>query len=408
MGFPECKLVPFGSTFTGLGFKNCDLDIFVNLGKDFSIDETMMDKEVELRSLTKRVSSILRLEDRFRRTTPILFCRVPIVRVVDRVTGARCDLNLISRMGIGNSVWLRSCAESDRRVRSLILLVKFFCARQGLTGHGRGDHLNGYTVVLMAIFFLQTRQLLHPLALQQRVEGDQLLIIGWNFAFCSDRGKLPSLPQVHSSLMELLVDFFRFYSGFSFSTEAVCPLEGDILLRYSLEHGAFLPSSIRSSKTFRDQTVKIKWDTPLVVQDPFELNRNVAEKVSMLRLNRLVNLFSNAGDLLYKITEEQGVEEGSRVCVWMLFEPRLPSYCGVKESLQQNKKCSPTPAVQNDAGEFPDEGGRESEVEELVECDSTQTERGSDCAYDVSPIFEHGPVVLPAMQLLKSRIHEYA
>merc|ERR1711864_33469 len=103
-----------------------------------------------------------------------------------------------------------------------------------------------------------------------------------------------------------------------------------------------------------------------------------------------------------------GVEEGSRVSVWMLFEPRLPSYCGVKESLQQNKKCSPTPAVQNDAGEFPDEGGRESEVEELVECDSTQTERGSDCAYDVSPIFEHGPVVLPAMQLLKSRIHEYA
>jgi DNA polymerase sigma len=31
--FPNCKTHRFGSTVSGLGFKNCDLDIFMEIGK---------------------------------------------------------------------------------------------------------------------------------------------------------------------------------------------------------------------------------------------------------------------------------------------------------------------------------------------------------------------------------------
>lgn len=31
--FPRCKVKKFGSTYTNLGFKNCDLDVYVDIGK---------------------------------------------------------------------------------------------------------------------------------------------------------------------------------------------------------------------------------------------------------------------------------------------------------------------------------------------------------------------------------------
>lgn len=34
--FPKCKTYKFGSTQTGLGFKECDLDIYMDIGKIFN------------------------------------------------------------------------------------------------------------------------------------------------------------------------------------------------------------------------------------------------------------------------------------------------------------------------------------------------------------------------------------
>lgn len=36
--FKNCTTYRFGSTVSGLGFKNCDLDIYVDIGKIFVLD----------------------------------------------------------------------------------------------------------------------------------------------------------------------------------------------------------------------------------------------------------------------------------------------------------------------------------------------------------------------------------
>lgn len=35
--FPKCKIINFGSTAVGVGFKNCDLDIYLDIGINFFV-----------------------------------------------------------------------------------------------------------------------------------------------------------------------------------------------------------------------------------------------------------------------------------------------------------------------------------------------------------------------------------
>ena len=92
---------------------------------------------------------------------PIANARTPIIRLKERRTGIKCDINVVSRMGVKNTEYVDFCRELDPRCLPLISILKYFSSTPEITGRGKGGHMNSYTLVLMVIFFLQKKNILH-------------------------------------------------------------------------------------------------------------------------------------------------------------------------------------------------------------------------------------------------------
>ena len=103
----------------------------------------------------------------------IVNAKTPIVRVQDSFSGIKCDLNTATTMGVMNSAYVRFCADFDPLARNFIMIVKVFAKEHNLSGSGRGDHFSSYSIVLLAIFFLQKQTILHSLSVLQNVPGLQ-------------------------------------------------------------------------------------------------------------------------------------------------------------------------------------------------------------------------------------------
>ena len=152
--------------------------------------------------------------------------------------------------------------------------------KHGLIGRGLGDHLNSYSVVLMAIFFLQIQNILPSVEiLQSNIDED--LYCGWNVAFNKD---FVGENSNRSNVTEFLEEFFRFYSNFPYETHIICPLIGQPVKKYNLKYNFILPNALSKSRNFEMKKDKFDLNKCLVVQDPFELTKNVSRSVSPFKL----------------------------------------------------------------------------------------------------------------------------
>ena len=290
-GLPAAGVTPFGSSACGLGLRNCDLDLCV---------EGM--KGLERRRRTEAVAGLLRRHSRFRDLQVITGCRTPIVRLADRRTGVRCDVSACSRMGVHNTRYVRHCLGSEPRARTLAMVVKCFARRHGITGTGPGDHLNSYSLALRVIFFLQTRGLLHPLAVLRQVPGiEDVTINDYDFSYCSDPSLLPALAPHPATAAELLHGFLRYFAAFDYRGAAV-----------SLEHGLPLARAGLAA------------GGPLVVLDPFEVGRSVTAGVSGSRLAVMTAAMGTAAGLLDSLHTAEEHRRGNFFLT--LMEPGFPEF----------------------------------------------------------------------------------
>ena len=176
------------------------------------------------------------------------------------------------------------------------MVVKCFTKRHNLTGSGRGDHLTSYSFVLMVIFFLQSEGILHPLNILQNVPGvENIIIDGFNVAFSTDRSQLPPLQPNNSSLTDFLRNFFEYFTLFDFENNVICPLLGSPVLRDNLRTGVDLPDCLHN---YNRGQGRLKLETTIVIQDPFELTRNVSGNLSVRKLDRIVTMFRAAALVL--------------------------------------------------------------------------------------------------------------
>ena len=279
--FPDCKVVPYGSFSSGFAFENCDLDVYTNLGHSV-LDESSAKPSSQWndREKTRVVAEILRRNERFRSATAVTNAKVPIVKIKDRRTGIRCDVNSSSAMGVKNSQFLNFCKNYDRRVEQLVKIVKYFAYKHGIIGSGIGPHFNSYTVVVLVIFFLQSKHVLPTVAsLQEDIPED--FCENWNFAFNKDRKTSLENDQ---PISELLLEFFRFYASFPFSTDVVSPNVGTAVNKQMIEAGEG-PWDNKIESLSR----KLNIYKEVVIQDPFELSKNLSKNVSSSRLAHLIS-----------------------------------------------------------------------------------------------------------------------
>jgi len=321
--FEDCSLVPFGSSASGIGTFDSDVDLYLDLTHHFT------NIPGKARRLVPEVWKLVWQRERFRGSVPVRHCRVPVVRIKDRFTGMKADLSISSRKGVENTTWLKFCAEADPRIKNLMILFKWFCKQQGISGSGIGDHLNGYACMLLVVFFLQVAGIL-PSVFELQENAEEHIIEGWNFAFAPDFELFIVEPSF--TVMDLLIDLFHFYSNFKFAEDTVCCYRGLQVSKQSFKKSD-LPDCFEGRKQLRlgkkGRRLYDLWGRDLVIQDPFELDRNVTGNVSTTRLEKVASSFKVASEIL------DAIQEGNRVNVWMMFEPNFASFRDLKrEPLQ--------------------------------------------------------------------------
>ena len=211
------------------------------------------------------------------------------MKLKDRRTSIKCDIQNSSKMGVRNSggrenvgfsvfiigfffaEFLKCCNDAEERFLPLVCIVKYICIEHGILGSGLGSHINSYTLVLLVLFFLQNKKLIPSVQhLQQDIEEE--FIDSWNFAFCRKKIEAKLNQSEKFSVSELLYQFFDFYATFDYGSLMISPLAGFPLKKYNVKHGLDLPSCLARNTNFCRTRCQLNTKTELVLQDPFEVS----------------------------------------------------------------------------------------------------------------------------------------
>lgn len=124
--------------------------------------------------------------------------------------------------------------ELDMRVRPLTFSIRRWAQACGLTNPSPGRWISNFSLTCLVMFFLQ--QLRQPIlptisALAKAAEPSDIRVTedGINCTFGRDLERLAFRSRNQSSLSELLLQFFEFYSQFDFHNRAISLNEGRAL-----------------------------------------------------------------------------------------------------------------------------------------------------------------------------------
>nr|XP_040226719.2 terminal uridylyltransferase Tailor-like [Anopheles coluzzii] len=297
--YPAVKCYPFGSRVIGTGSYTSDLDIFVDLQEVYYGRNDKPGVESITESILK-VEKILKNTKQWTIDEIILNSRVPLLKVINHRFNMKCDLTFSNGLAHRNSLLLEYLLNLQPSSRMLVCYLKKW---------NREKYLNGYTISLMVIYFLQLMGWLPNVSTLQVDPQNDVIIDGWNAGFAT-----PTLEELnHKSkpfeIIVLVEEFFHFYGFYAnfivLEIEVISPFYVDsssvkTLLKSDFESPDYsrVPSQFKRLKQY---LLKHKNDTnprhqfaynrPLVVQDPFELSHNVAKGISPEMAGRIIRLF---------------------------------------------------------------------------------------------------------------------
>jgi len=247
--FPQAEVVPFGSSVNTFGANTTDLDMIVNFASEgsTSIQESRLQfhtkVDVGSRSLSRTYcNEIASLVEHFlpgcQDIQRIPRARIPIFSYRQTFLGIDVDVTF-EPSGTAMSELLYLFGELDQRVRPLVFNVRHWSTEQGLIGNTRPtQYFKNFQITLLVIFFLQNKYGMLPsfndLKKKARPE-DKFDAAGLNLTFVRDiSGLQPILNREwtsQTSLSQMLIDFFEFYSTFEFEKYRLCLLTGDMISR---------------------------------------------------------------------------------------------------------------------------------------------------------------------------------
>ncbi|MQL74249.1 hypothetical protein Taro_006591, partial [Colocasia esculenta] len=143
--WPNARLYLYGSCANSFGVSNSDIDICL------AIDENDINKSEVLLKLADVLQS-----DNLQNVQALTRARVPIVKLMDPLTGLSCDICINNILAVVNTKLLRDYAKIDVRLRQLAFIVKHWAKKRGVNDTYQGT-LSSYAYVLMCIHFLQLR-----------------------------------------------------------------------------------------------------------------------------------------------------------------------------------------------------------------------------------------------------------
>ncbi|XP_028980216.2 poly(A) RNA polymerase GLD2 isoform X2 [Esox lucius] len=252
--FPLARLYLAGSSLNGFGSRNSDADLCLVI-QAAPVDQR--NDAVYVLSLIQQLFYRLSYIER----PQLIRAKVPILKFRDKVSGVEFDLNVNNTVGIRNTFLLRSYANTEQRVRPIILVIKRWARHHGINDASKGT-LSSYTLVLMVLHYLQT--LPEPVIPSLQKEYPECFSPTMEIHLVPERPK--DIPLYSSSndasLGELLLGFLKYYASvFSWDKQVI-----------SVREAKALPKS--NSLEWRDKFI--------CVEEPFDgtnTARAVHEKV---------------------------------------------------------------------------------------------------------------------------------
>ncbi|KAJ8719867.1 hypothetical protein PYW08_012042 [Mythimna loreyi] len=256
---PGCTIEPFGSVVTGLGIKTSDVDCYVALpnGEQPHIGHVIRARNV-----------LNRYHRKFSQIIAITTAKVPIVKFFHLPTQCQCDVNFKSPAGVRNSQLVAFLLHYDKRALPLAVLIKYWSKVHKFTGT---NLMGNYSLILMLIFYLQLMNIIPSIYELQR-NVPPYYVDSWNTAFDAS---MTSNTRNSDTLYELLGGFFKCYSTFNYKENMISPYMGRVINKKCFDNFDMPEEySLYKNQVSKDVRKKLKTDSKICIQDPFEHNRN--------------------------------------------------------------------------------------------------------------------------------------
>ncbi|XP_027334652.1 UTP:RNA uridylyltransferase 1 isoform X2 [Abrus precatorius] len=287
--WPTAKLYLYGSCANSFGVSKSDIDVCL------AIEEADLDKS----KIIMKLADILQ-SDNLQNVQALTRARVPIVKLMDPVTGISCDICINNLLAVVNTKLLRDYARIDARLRQLAFIIKHWAKSRGVneTYHGT---LSSYAYVLMCIHFLQLRR---PAILPCLQEMEATYSVTVDDIDCTYFDQVEKLCDfgVHNkeTIAQLVWGFFYYW--------AYCHDYANTVI--SVRTGSII------SKREKDWTRRIGNDRHLIcIEDPFEISHDLGRVVDKHSIKVLREEFERAADIM---------QYDPSPCI-KLFEPYVPS-----------------------------------------------------------------------------------
>ncbi|KAI6782719.1 Poly(A) RNA polymerase protein-like protein [Emericellopsis cladophorae] len=266
----------------------------------------------------------------------------------EKDAGVQCDINFSAHLGFQNTILLRCYAHTDPRVRPMILFVKHWAKMRNINSAYLGT-LSSYGYVLMVLHYLvnvaqpfvcpNLQQLappvppqMSPLEYENTVEVKGANIRFWrNEAEIQHLAATSQLNRNTSSVGHLIRGFFEYYArsgqirhmhsrGFDWA-QGVISLRtpGGLLSKqskdwvhakhaYQGKYGKFFLDKTEAlgSLPKGDEVKEVRLRYLLAIEDPFELDHNVARTVTHTGVVAIRDEFRRAWKLLHEAGEGPG------------------------------------------------------------------------------------------------------
>ncbi|KAK9729094.1 hypothetical protein K7432_000537 [Basidiobolus ranarum] len=264
---PDTRLFPFGSTVSGFGLRNSDVDFCVCTRGRSSMNP---------RSFVTEFGRILHSHD-LGYVTTIPQAKVPIIKLQDRVSGLSCDIGFNNIIGVYNALLLKTYSQINPQLRQLVTVVKHWAKSRRINEPFTGT-MNSYGYVLMSIFLMQEQGHL-PVLQQIRTDHSkpppQEIVNGCNTYFFDDLKNLPHhwSPEADTQQIgELLYNFFNFYAH-------EMDLDHSVI---SIRTGELIDRADKGWRTYTRKHGRMLYNGGywICIEDPFQVDNNVGRVVS--------------------------------------------------------------------------------------------------------------------------------
>nr|XP_043628434.1 UTP:RNA uridylyltransferase 1 [Erigeron canadensis]XP_043628435.1 UTP:RNA uridylyltransferase 1 [Erigeron canadensis]XP_043628436.1 UTP:RNA uridylyltransferase 1 [Erigeron canadensis] len=270
--WPGARLFLYGSCANSFGFRKSDIDVCLAMG----------DGDIDKSEILLKLADILK-SDNLENVQALTRARVPIVKLMDPVTGISCDICVNNLLAVINTKLLRDYSKIDVRLRQLAFIVKHWAKSRGVNETYQGT-LSSYAYVLMCIHFLQQRKpsilpCLQGMEITYNVNVDNV-----ECSYFDQVDKLQGFGSRNGeSIAQLVWAFFNYW--------AYChDYANDVI---SIRTGSIV------SKREKDWTRRVGNDRHLIcIEDPFEVSHDLGRVVDRRSIRVLREEFERAADIM--------------------------------------------------------------------------------------------------------------